>query len=225
VDLDLALGDADIAIEVPNGDGLTLGDLARNIERLDMNYLKRALVKHPETGMSVLRHPLELHEVGSIHEGHIERILNLLRISYTHLVCDLSKALLPTDLMALRMADVILLICQLELSSLRNVVRMVHSLGTEADLGDKLRVVVNRGGSDQTEGAISIKKAEEVVGKPIFWQVPNDTRPMMASRIEGVPLLKSAPKSRVQQAISGLAQAISGKEVAQPEVRKRGWFS
>src|SRR5262245_14673709 len=44
LDLDLALGDADIAIEVPNGDGLTLGDLARNIERLDMNYLKRALV-------------------------------------------------------------------------------------------------------------------------------------------------------------------------------------
>ena len=152
IDLDLAMGDADIAIELPGNDNLSMGDLARNIERLDMNYLKRALVKHPETGLSVLRHPLEIHEIGGIHEGHVERILNLLKISYTHLILDLSKALLPTDLMALRMSHLILLIAQLELSSLRNVVRLIHSLSPEGDLGDKLRVVVNRAGSEIAGG-------------------------------------------------------------------------
>ena len=92
-----------------------------------------------------------------IHEGHVERILNLLKISYTHLVLDLSKALLPTDLMALRMADTILLVAQLELSSLRNVVRLIHCLGGEEGLADKVRVVINRvgrghgGGGDQPE--------------------------------------------------------------------------
>ena len=100
LDLDLALGDADIAIDLPGSENISLADLARNIERLDMNYLRRALVKHPPTGLSVLRHPLELSEVGSIHEGHVERIMNLLKISYSHLVLDLSKALLPTDIMA-----------------------------------------------------------------------------------------------------------------------------
>ena len=60
---------------------------------------------------------MEIHEVGGIHEGHVERILNLLKISYSHLVLDLSKALLPTDLMALRMADQILLVAQLELAA------------------------------------------------------------------------------------------------------------
>src|SRR5262245_52226595 len=83
IDLDLAMGDADIAIELPGNDNLSMGDLARNIERLDMNYLKRALVKHPDTGLSVLRHPLEIHELGGIHEGHVERLLNLLKLSYT----------------------------------------------------------------------------------------------------------------------------------------------
>ena len=64
----------------------------------------------------MLPHPLQIADVGVIHEDHVERILNLLRISYTHLVLDLSKGLTPTDLMALRMADMILLVAQLELS-------------------------------------------------------------------------------------------------------------
>ena len=53
-------------------------------------------------------------DVGVIHEEHVERIINLLRISYTHLVLDLSKGFSPTDLTALRMADMILLVAQLD---------------------------------------------------------------------------------------------------------------
>ena len=106
------------------------------------------MAKHEGSGLTILRHPLEISEVGVIHEGHVERILNLLKISYTHLVLDLSKCLLPTDLMALRMADLILLVAQLELSSLRNVVRLVHCLSGEENLADKIRVVINRQGAE-----------------------------------------------------------------------------
>jgi pilus assembly protein CpaE len=224
IDLDLAMGDADIAVELPGNDNISMGDLARNIERLDMNYLKRALVRHPETGLSILRHPLEIHEIGGIHEGHVERILNLLKISYTHLILDLSKALLPTDLMALRMSSLILLMAQLELSSLRNVVRLIHSLSMEGDLADKIRVVVNRTGSDILEDGITVKKAEEVIGKPIFWQVPNDSKAMIGSRVAGQPLVKFAPKSRAQQSILGLIQALTGKAPAVEAPKKKGWF-
>ena len=225
LDLDLALGDADIAIDLPGSENISLADLARNIERLDMNYLRRALVKHTATGLSVLRHPVELSEVGSIHEGHVERILNLLKISYTHLVLDLSKALLPTDIMSLRMSDVILLVTQLELSSLRNVVRMVHTLSVEGDLGDRIRVIVNRAGSEHLEEGITIKKAEEVIGKPIFWQIPNDAKPMISSRVAGMPLVKHSPKCRAQQSIQGLAQTITGKVINTEPAKKKGWFS
>jgi len=224
IDLDLAMGDADIAVELPGNDNISMGDLARNIERLDMNYLKRALVKHPDTGLSILRHPLEIHEIGGIHEGHVERILNLLKISYTHLILDLSKALLPTDLMALRMSNLILLMAQLELSSLRNVVRLIHSLSMEGDLADKVRVVVNRTGSDILEDGITVKKAEEVIGKPIFWQIPNDSKAMIGSRVAGTPLIKFAPKSRAQQSFLGLIQALTGKAPAVEPQKKKGWF-
>ncbi len=211
VDLDLALGDADIALEVNGIENISIADLARNIERLDMNFLRRALVKHEATGLAILRHPLEIMEMGVIHEGHVERILNLLKISYSHLVLDLSKSLLPTDLMAMRMSDVILLTAQLELSSLRNVVRLIHCMGSEEGLAEKVRVVVNRVGAESIEEGISLKKAEEVIGKPIFWQIPNDTKPLIAARVAGAPLIKHSPKCRAQLAIAGLAHALSGK--------------
>ncbi|AMV29162.1 Septum site-determining protein MinD [Gemmata sp. SH-PL17] len=226
IDLDLTLGDADIALEVNGFENISIADLARNIERLDMNFLRRAMAKHEPTGLAILRHPLEIAEVGAIHEQHVERILNLLKISYTHLVLDLSKCLLPTDLMALRMADVIMLVAQLELSSLRNVVRLIHCMSGEEGLADKIRVVINRQGSDSVEEGISPKKAEEVIGKPIFWQVPNDTKAVIGARVAGHPLVKHAPKSRVQQSIYGLTQALYGKPVGAPGEQKGskgGW--
>jgi pilus assembly protein CpaE len=113
----------------------------------------------------------------------------------------------------------------LELSSLRNVVRLTHSLSLEGDLGDKLRVVVNRSGSEILEDGITVKKAEEVIGKPIFWQVPNDAKAMIGSRVAGQPLIRFAPKARAQQSLYGLAQALTGKAQAPPEPpRKKGWF-
>lgn len=225
IDLDLTLGDADIALEVNGVENISIADLARNIERLDMNFLRRALARHEQTGLSILRHPLEIAEAGIILEGHVERVLNLLKISYTHLILDLSKSLLPTDLMALRMSDQILLVAQLELASLRNVVRLIHCLGAEENLVDKVRVVINRQGADTVEEGISLKKAEEVIGKPIFWQVPNDPKSVIGARVSGHPLIQHAPKSRVQQSILGLSQALFGKTAAGSEVRqsKGGW--
>lgn len=221
VDLDLALGDADVALDlIPD---YTLADVAMNIDRLDMTFLRRSLCKH-ETGLSLLPHPVQMEDISLIHEDHLQRVIGLLRASYTHLVLDLSKRFTPTDLTAMRMSDVILLIAQLELTSLRNVVRMLHTLSNEEGMADKIKVVVNRVGSE--DGEITLQKAEETIGRQVFWQVPNDYKAMMGARNAGVPLLTYAPRSKAQAALVGLAQAISGKAAAEPAKKeRRGFFS
>jgi pilus assembly protein CpaE len=181
-----------------------------NIDRLDMRLLKGSLCHH-ETGLSILPHPVQMSDIGLIQEDHLQRVIGLLRASYTHLLLDLSKRFTATDLTGLRLADVILLVAQLELSSLRNVVRMLAALGMEEGLMDKVRVVINRSGCDFFDGAISLKKAEETLGKPIYWQVPNDPKSMMSAHNAGVPLIQHAPRSKVQQNLAELAQALSGK--------------
>lgn len=218
IDLDLALGDADVALDLMPD--YTLADVALNIDRLDMTFLRRSLSKHA-TGLSLLPHPAQIEDAGLIREEHLQRVIGLLRASYTHLVLDLSKGFTPTDVTALRMADVVLLAAQLELSSLRNVVRMLLTLGTDEALNNKIRIVLNRVGSDSD---ISLKKAEETIGRPIYWQVPNDPRSLAEARNAGVPLIQHAPKSKAQQSIAGLALSLCGKET-QPTVARSGRWS
>jgi pilus assembly protein CpaE len=207
IDLDLALGDADVALDlIPD---YTLADVAMNIDRLDMQFLRRALSQH-STGLSLLPHPVQMQDIGHIHEEHLQRVINLLKASYTHLICDCSKGLTPTDLTAMRMSDIILLVAQLELSSLRNVVRMLETLVAEEGLSEKVRVIVNRIGSDFMEGDIDLKKAQETIGRPVYWQIPNDAKAMIGSRNAGVPLIQYAPKSKAQQSITALCQDLGG---------------
>jgi pilus assembly protein CpaE len=219
IDLDLALGDADVALDLMPD--YTLADVALNIERLDMQFLRRSLSKHA-TGLSLLPHPVQMEDVGLIRDEHVQRVIGLLKSSYPYLLIDLSKGFTPTDLGALRMSDVILLVAQLELSSLRNVVRMLLTLGGDETLVDKIRVVLNRVGADSE---ISLKKAEETIGKPVFWQIPNDARSMVESRNNGVPLIQHAPRSKLQQSISCLARSLCGGAPAAPQKTKRSLFS
>jgi pilus assembly protein CpaE len=219
IDLDLALGDADVALDLMAD--YTLADVALNIDRLDMTFLRRSLSKHA-CGLSLLPHPVQMEDAALIREEHLQRVIGLLRASYTHLIIDLSKSFSPTDVTAMRMADVILLVAQLELSSLRNVVRMMLTLQADESLGNKVQIVLNRVGSDTD---ITLKKAEETIGKPVYWQVPNDTRLMQEARNHGQPLLIHGPKSKVHQSIAGLAYALCGKEgTAAVTPSKQGLF-
>ena len=220
IDLDLALGDADIALDLM-GDH-TLADIALNIDRLDMTFLKMSLVKH-SSGLSLLPHPMQFEDVQLVRDEHLQRLINLLRASYSHLILDLSKSFSPCDVTALHHSDLILLVAQLELSSLRNVVRMLATLDLDQEIADKVRVVVNRVGH---ESDISMKKAEETIGKPVYWQIVNDQKTVVESRNQGIPLIMSAPKSKVQQCFAGLAEALTGKATpTSGKSDKASWLS
>jgi pilus assembly protein CpaE len=221
IDLDMALGDSDVALDLMPV--YTLADVAMNIERLDMTFLKRSLIQH-STGLSVLPHPVQMSDVGLIHEDHLQRVIGLLRASYTHLILDLSKRFTPMDWTALRAADVVLLMAQLELTSLRNVVRMLLTLGTEEGMSEKVHILINRVGCDFFDGAIGMKKAEETIGKPVYWQLPNDPKAMMSSRNAGVPLIQHAPRAKIQMSIAGLAETMCGKDGDEASKKKRGSF-
>ena len=106
------------------------------------------------------------------------------------------------------------------MSSLRNVVRLLLTLGNDGALADKIRVVVNRVGA---EPDITIKEAEETIGKPIYWQVPCDDRAMADARNHGEPLVQHAPKSKVLQSFAALAQTLSGKEAPAPREKSSRW--
>ncbi|HEX5104851.1 MAG TPA: response regulator [Pirellulaceae bacterium] len=204
VDLDLALGDADVFLDaIPD---YTLVDVAQNISRLDFTLLKRSLTKHA-SGLYLLPRPVQLQDGSLITAEDLTRVLGLLKASFTHMILDVSKSFSPIDVVALKSAKDILLVTQLDLPCLRNVVRLMMSFNEVEGLKDKVKIVVNRVGLDA--GVISLKKAQETMGREIFWQLPNDYRTMVEVRNNGVPLIEQAPRASITQAISALAENLT----------------
>lgn len=204
VDIDLCLGDADVFLDtIPD---YTLVDVAQNVTRLDFTLLKRSLTKHA-SGLYLLPRPVQLEDMALIKPDDLRRVIGLLKATFTHLIIDCSKGFTAIDMVALEMASHILLVTQLDLPCLRNVTRLMMSFGQMDAIKDKVKIVVNRVGLDNH---IGLKKAQETIGREIFWQLPNDYRVMVEVRNNGVPLIEQAPKAAITQSIIALAEALTG---------------
>jgi pilus assembly protein CpaE len=208
VDLDLCLGDADVFLDtIPD---YTLLDVAQNVTRLDFTLLKRSLTKHA-SGLYLLPRPVRLEDVSLITPEDLRRVIGLLKATFTHVILDLSKSFSKLDMVAIEMSNHLLVVTQLDLPCLRNMVRLMMSFNQMETVKDKVKVVVNRAGLDNQ---IGLKKAQETIGRGVFWQLPNDYRTMVEVRNNGVPLIEQAPKAALTQSVIGLANELSGERKA-----------
>jgi len=226
IDLDLALGDADVWLDIiPD---YTIQDVAENITRLDYALLKRSLTKH-DCGAFLLPRPVEL-DTGStpITPDELRRVVALLKATFSHLVIDISKSFTPLDIAAMETSDHVLLITQLDLPCLRNAVRIMQFFQRHETLLEKVKVVVNRLGLEDSQ--ISMAKALETLGREVYASIPNDYGTMVEARNNGVPLITQAPRAKVTRAVQQLAAMLDGgnvepEEKADDKKARRGLFS
>lgn len=223
IDLDFALGDADVWLDIiPD---YTIQDVAENITRLDYSLLKRSLTKH-DCGAFLLPRPVQLDEGTQITPEQLRRVIALLKATFTHLVIDVSKSYGPLDVAAIEASDTVLLITQLDLPCLRNVVRLMQYFEKREGIAEKIKIVVNRIGLEETQ--ISMNKALETIGRDIFWQIPNDYATMVEARNNGVPMIVQSPRAKITRAIDQLAQHVAESDAPKTEAeekkQKKGLF-
>lgn len=205
VDLDLALGDADVFLDsIPD---YSLLDVTENVSRLDFQLLRKSLTKH-SSGLYLLPRPVQLQELTAINPDSLRRVIGLLKATFTHVVIDTSKSFSEVDLTAMELVNEIALIVQLDLPCLRNMVRLLMSFQEMDNIRDKVKVVVNRMGLES--GQISLKKARETIGREVYHQIPNDYRTMVEMRNNGVPLIEQAPRAPITQSILQLTDMLVG---------------
>lgn len=205
VDFDLLLGVADASLDIiPEH---TILDVVQQVDRLDLTLLRRCLSTHA-SGLQVLACPSRMEDASRIEPDALQRLISLVRQAFSMVVIDTSKGFSATDFVALEAADTILLVVQLDLNCLRNSARLLQLFRQCGDLIDKVRVVANRSGSAAIE--IGPKKAEQTLGIPISWQVPNASNVICAARSKGVPLETEAPGCRAHRAIQDIALALAG---------------
>ena len=217
VDLNLLFGEIPLFLEMKPK--YHWGEIARQVYRLDSDFLMNILSKH-SSGVHVLPSPAYYHYDQEEIPKIIERVLQLARSMFDVVIVDGGHSLGRITSKTLEMSDRVLLISIMSLPCLSNTNKLLESFRT---LGyprkEKIKIVVNR---YEKNSEISLKDAEESVHSDIFWTLPNSYKTTMAAINQGKPLSDVAPNSSITKSVKRLADTLRGDEEG---AEKRPWWS
>jgi len=195
------------------------GEIARNVHRLDRDYLAASLLAH-ESGVQVLAAPREFNP-REVPTEDVITVFALLKRMFDHVVIDGGQQIGPVSAGLLEMADPILVVSAQSLPCLANTNRILESF---YDIGclhsDRVRVVMNR---CLKKSEITLKDAEDSLKMKVFWSVPNDYATAVAAINRGQAILLAAPGTELARSLRDLGSRVAGRE---PEARavRRGLF-
>jgi pilus assembly protein CpaE len=218
IDKTMGFGEVPLFLEIkPN---YHLGEITKNISRLDATFLMNILSKH-SSGVYVLPSPVTLNGYPKATPAVIEHLLSLMQRMFDFLVIDGGRSLDETSLRVLQMSDIVLLVSILSLpclSNTNNLLRSFQNLGYPAK--ERIKVVANR---YLKKSEISLKDLQGAIGKDIFWTIPNDYRTTLSAINQGKPLSQIASKAPITKTVRQLAYALAQGEDSQAGEEKRGW--
>ncbi len=204
--VDLVVGMGDVALQLDLKPDYDIGELAQKVDRLDRDLLQ-SVAANGVDGLAVLAATDRL-DLAPILTGQVVAVLLAqCRQVYEHTIVDCEHAFEGRSVAALDAADKILLLAQLQVSSL---VVAKRTLGIFRELGyddDKVQIVINREGSSNL---VSAAEAEKVLGRPIDARIPNDFAVASEAQAQGVPFLRHASGSALAKAYDALGLRIAG---------------
>ncbi|MFH1563992.1 MAG: AAA family ATPase [Nitrospirota bacterium] len=204
IDLDLQFGD--IAIMLNLAPAKTIVGLSKEINELgniDEELLESYLIRYRDN-LAILPAPLKPEEADLIRADHIEKILDLIKHRYHYTIVDCSRTLSEPILVALGIADIIILLLTLDIPTIKNAklsLEVMEKLG----FSSKIKIVLNRA---YTKMGISIQEVKEALAFPIMELIPSDGRVAIPSVNEGIPFVTKCPKSNISKSIERLAEKL-----------------
>jgi pilus assembly protein CpaE len=206
VDGSLPFGDIAVILNM-SPKAKTIADLIGSFENTDSDVLESVLVSH-STGIKVLLAPPTPESAELITGANMKHILELLRERYAYIVVDTWPSFQEQVITMLDVADVILTLMTLEITSLKNV-RVFMEIAEKLGYGsDKVQLVANR---NDSSGGIKASDVEASLGRKIPHTIVSDGRTLVLAVNRGVPFVISHRESQVAKDIFTLAQRITAE--------------
>jgi pilus assembly protein CpaE len=209
VDGSLPFGDIAVILNM-SPKAKTIADLIGSFETADSDVVESILVQH-STGIKVMLAPPTPESTELITGAHIKHVLELLRERYAYIVVDTWPSFQEQVITMLDVADVILTLMTLEITSLKNVrvfMEVVEKLGYDEA---KVQLVANR---NDSSGGIKASDVEASLGRKIPHTIVSDGRTLVLAVNRGVPFVISHRDSQVAKDIFALAQKVASAEAA-----------
>src|ERR687884_485905 len=213
LDLDLQFGDAAIMLGLEPEK--TIYDLVTAPGELDSEKLAGYTTRHA-SGLDILPAPLRPEDAELVTEAKLARLLEVARESYDVIVVDTSPFFHGPMLATLDRTDELLLLCGLDVPTLKNVRLSLQTLELLSFPPERIRVVLNRANTKvgmkrgEVEGALELK---------VRYEVPSDRAvPVAVNR--GNPAVLGDARADFSRAVRELAKSLVTAQAAAKERKK-----
>ncbi len=221
LDLDLQFGD--VAVNFDCDARYTLFDLASAGADLDEDVLSSA-INSLSCNVAILSRPEQIDQQEMITPDTIHRVVELLLSTYENVVIDLPRDMNPCTMAAVAHADVVFLVCQLLVPSVRNAKRYHDALQNMGVPDERLEFIINR--TDGRNSRLGIEDIEETIKKPVYACIPNDYQFVARSIDFGRPIASLDKDNAVRTAIRKMAHKVLTDTSTEPagKGKRRGFF-
>jgi pilus assembly protein CpaE len=201
LDLDLQFGDAAIMLGIEPDK--TIYDLVVAPGELDTEKLAGYTTPHP-CGLDVLPAPIRPEDAELVTEGKLARLLEVARASYDMIIVDTSPFFHGPMLATLDRTDLLLLLCGLDIPTIKNVRLGLQTLELLSFPNERIRVILNRA---NTNVGLKRSEVEETLRTKVHVELPSDRAvPMAVNR--GKPVALAEPGADFSKAIKNLADMV-----------------
>lgn len=201
VDLDLQFGDVHIFLDIEPTD--TISELAQESSTPTIDVVRSYMTVH-SSGVHVLCAPKSPEYAELISPEKVQNILNLLRTYYDYVIIDTPPTFNDTTLTAIEAASIILFVCGLDISILKNS-KLSISLLESLHQMEKAKIIINRASK---MASITISDVQKLIPFPIWATLPSDYVTAVTALNRGVPFVISTPKSEISRSISSVASLL-----------------
>ncbi len=222
IDLDLQFGDA--AIMLGLDPTRTLDELVQAPGGLDAGKLAGYTTRH-KSGLDVLAAPMRPEEAELVTESKVLQLLEVAREAYDLVIVDTSPFFYGPMLAVLRPTDKLLLLCGLDVPTLKNVKLSLRTLEMLGFPAARTHLVLNR---VTPKVGLTKEDVEGALGLEVSFEIPND--PVVAPAVNrGAAAVLVDGDSEFAKAIALIAHSLEPAEVTAAvrvaEAPKRLWTS
>lgn len=222
LDADLQFGDVCISLQVEPTH--TIVDVARDIDKMDEDLLVNLLARH-SSGMRVLSAPLEPSLADEVSTQVVVKTLGMLKRLFDYIVIDTAPFLDEPVLSILERSDVVLLVVDMDLPSVKNAKLALDTLRLIKYPFEKIKLVLNRVNS---KARLDIDELERSLGLEVQSAISSDKLVPRAVN-EGEPVVSLYPRSRVARDLRSVARLavdeLLDSEDAEDDEGGRRWFN
>ena len=220
VDANLRSGDAHIVINFSSNNSI---DDLREASSLDGDIISQTITNHEGSGIDILRAPVSLSSADLFTADNMKLILAEIREHYDYVVVDADSSFSEPTLAVLEIADIILLVTTLEVTTIHRVAQFFEIMDSLGYAKSKVKMVCNR---VDTMFGIQPRYIETRLRQSFLSQIPEDVRLVVTSINRGLPFVMSHRNASVSKSIQTLAQRVMTVLAKSEEgaEEKRKWF-